>query len=176
MAVSQFERLARRVEDIERRMRGAFRQGTVADVDPASGTVRLKLGENDQGAYLSAPIPYAQTAGAVKFHNPPSVGQQMMAMSPGGDLRQAVAMPLGFSEGNASPSGAGDQHVMTFGSVTITLTGDGVTIASGGVSVVIDGSGLSVTGGQVTHNGTDIGDSHTHSGITPGPSRTGDPK
>lgn len=176
MAVSQFERLARRVEDIERRMRGAFRQGVVTEVDPKMGRVRLKLGESDQGDYLSASIPYVQTAGALKVHNPPSVGQQMMAMSPGGDLRQAVAMPLGFSEGNASPSGAGDQHVMTFGSVTITLTGDGVTIASGGVSVVIDGSGLSLTGGQVAHNGTDIGDSHTHGGILTGPSRTRNPK
>lgn len=174
--VSQFEILAQRVETLERRMRGAFRQGTVAEVDPAAGTVRLKLGTGEQGDFLSAPIPYAQTAGAVKFHNPPSEGQQMMAMSPDGDLRQAVAMPLGFSAASASPSGAGDQHVMTFGAVTITLTGDGMTIAAGGSTFVFSGAGFAQTGGQVQHNGTDIGDTHTHKGITPGPSRTGDPQ
>lgn len=173
---SQFEILAQRVETLERLMRGAFRQGTVAEVDPGAGTVRLKFGENEHGQFLSAPIPYAQTAGAVKFHNPPSEGQQMMAMSPGGDLRQAVAMPLGFSEGNASPSGAGDQHVMTFGSVTMQLSGDGLSVSVGGVSVLIDGSGFHVTGGGVDHNGTDIGETHTHSGITPGPARTGNPQ
>lgn len=173
---SQFEILAQRVENLERLMRGAFRQGTVSEVDPGAGTVRLKFGENEHGEFLSAPIPYAQTAGALKVHSPPSAGQQMIAMSPGGDLRQAVAMPLGFSEENASPSGAGDQHVMTFGSVAMQLSGDGLSVLVGGVSVLIDGSGFHVTGGGVDHNGTDIGETHTHSGITPGPARTGDPQ
>lgn len=173
---SELIKLAHRVADLERRAKGNFRQGTVAEVDAAAGTVRLKLGSGEQGDFLSAPIPYAQTGGAVKFHNPPSEGQQMMAISPNGDLRQAVAMPLGFSDSNASPSGAGDQHVMTFGPVTITLASGGLTIACGGVSVLISAAGLIVNGGTVTHNGTDISEDHTHSGIAAGPSRTGDPK
>jgi hypothetical protein len=172
----EFQKLAQRVADLERRQKGQMRQGTVASVDAASRTVRLKLGENENGPYLSAPIPYVQTGGALKIHNPPSVGQQMAAMSPDGDLRNAVAMPLGFSDANPSPSGAGDQHVMTFGSVTVRLSSDGFSITVGGVSALIDGSGLHVTGGGVDHNGTDIGDTHTHSGITPGPARTSDPK
>lgn len=173
---TEFVKLAMRVEELERRMRGAFRQGTVAEVDPAAGTLRLKLGVGAQGDFLSGNIPYVQTAGAVKVHNPPSVGQQMMAVSPNGDLRQAVAMPLGFSEANASPGSAGDVHKLTFGAVTIQLSSDGLSIASGGVSVLIDGSGLYVTGGTVEHNGTDISETHTHSGVTPGPSRTGNPQ
>lgn len=174
---NEFVKLAQRVADLERRMKGMCRYGIVEEVDPGAGTVRLKLGEDADGnPFLTAPIPYAQTAGAVKLHNPPSQGQQMVAMSPDGDLRQAIAQPLGFSEANASPSGAGDQHVLTFGSVTIQLSGDGLSFSVGGVSVLIDGSGLHVTGGGVDHNGTDIGDTHTHSGITPGPARTGDPQ
>ena len=190
--ISEFEKLARRVADLEHRVKGMARHGTVEEVDPGGGLVRLKIGETDSGPVLTGWIPYSQTAGAMKFHNPPSVGQQMTAMSPNGDLRQATAMPLGWSDAEASPSGAGDQHVMTFGSVTVTLEGDSVTIETGaainltagseivmtggGVEAKLDGSGFAVTGGQVTHNGTDIGDTHTHSGIVPGPSRTGDPK
>ncbi len=173
---SEFEKLAQRVEDLERRMSGAFRQGTVTEVDPEAGTVRLKLGEADQGDFLSAPVAYAQTAGAMKFHNPPSEGQQMMLLSPDGDLRNALAMPFGFSAANASPSGAGDQHVMTFGDVRIELTGGGATISVGGFTVTIDGAGFHQDGGAVDHNGTDIGDTHTHSGIKKGPARTGTPQ
>lgn len=33
-----------------------------------------------------------------------------------------------------------------------------------------------ISGGGVTHNGTNIGDSHTHPGITPGPASTGGPQ
>lgn len=170
-------KLVQRVAGLESRVRGIHREGTVVEVDPGAGTLRLKLGEGQDGEpYLSARIPYAQTAGAMKFHNPPSVGQQMMAVSPDGDLRQAVAHPLGFSDDEVSPGSDGGSHVLTLGDVTMTVKGDGVTISVGGVSVAITASGLAVTGGEVSHNGTDTGDTHTHSGISPGPARTGTPK
>ena len=190
--ISEFEKLARRVADLEQRVKGMARHGTVAEVDPGGARVRLKIGETDTGPVLTGWIPYSQTAGAMKVHSPPSVGQQMTAMSPNGDLRQATAIPLGWSDAEASPSEAGDQHVLTFGTVTITVTGDGVEVQTGstvqitagsevvmtggGVEARLSGSGFAVTGGQVTHNGTDIGDTHTHSGITAGPSRTGNPQ
>ena len=181
--MTEFERLIRRIEALERRMKGLLRQGTVAEVDPAAGTVRLKLGEGSEGEYLSAPIPYTQTAGAMKFHNPPSVGQQMSAVSPDGDLRKAMAMPLGWSGENASPSKAGDQHVMTFGDVTVTITGGSLVIDAGGTSFTFSAGGLHQDGGNQTHdggvqqhNGTDVGDTHTHSGIISGPARTGTPQ
>ncbi len=149
---NEFVKLVHRVAELERRAKGNFRQGTVAEVDPAAGTVRLKLGAGEQGDFLSAPIPYAQTAGAVKFHNPPSVGQQMMAMSPNGDLRQAVAMPLGFSDENASPSGAGDQHKMTFGSVTVTMAGDSLVIQVGASTVTIAAGSVSINSPRIDLN------------------------
>jgi len=151
--MSEFVKLAHRVADLERRMRGICRFGTVGEVDPAAGTVRLKLGEGADGApYLSAPIPYAQTAGAVSFHNPPSVGQQMMAVSPDGDLRQAVAQPMGFSEAQGSPGSAGDTHVMTFGSVSITMAGDSLVITVGGSTVTIGSGAVSIVAPRIDLN------------------------
>jgi phage baseplate assembly protein V len=150
--MTEFERLIRRIEALERRMKGMLRQGTVAEVDPAAGTVRLKLGQGAEGEYLSAPIPYTQTAGAMKFHNPPSVGQQMSAISPDGDLRNAMAMPLGWSGENASPSGAGDAHVMTFGAVTITIGTGSVTLTCGGSTIAMTAETITLSSGRIDLN------------------------
>lgn len=165
-----------RVAELERKVAGSQRHGVVHEVDPAAGTVRLRLGEGTDGQpFLSPPIPYAQTMGALKAHIPPSVGQQMTMMAPGGDWRQAVALGMSASNANPSPSGAGDQNVITFGAATITLTGSGLTIAVGGVTLAISGGGVAITGGTVTHNGKNIGSTHTHGGVVIGGSSTAPP-
>lgn len=168
--------IAARLAELERKVAGSGRHGTVAEVDPSAGTVRLKLGEGPDGPFLSPPIPYAQTMGALKAHIPPSVGQGMTMIAPGGEWRQAVAVPMSANDDNPSPSGAGDQNVITFGAVTITITGDGVMIEAGGATVSISGDGLAVSGGQVTHNGTNIGDDHVHGSVAPGPANTSGPE
>lgn len=165
--------IAGRLAELERRVAGAARHGVVHEVDPAAGTVRLRLGDGPDGQhFLSPAIPYAQTMGAIKAHIPPSVGQTMTLIAPGGDWQQGIAVGMSASDANPSPSGAGDQNVITFGAVTIRLTSDGLTVSAGGTTVTINGSGLSVDGGEVKHNGTDIGDTHRHGGVKPGPSPT----
>lgn len=141
-----------RLSELERRVNGSARHGVVHEVDPAAGTVRLKLAEGPDGPFLSPPIPYAQTMGALKAHIPPSVGQNMSLIAPGGDWRQAVAIGLSQSDANQSPSGAGDQHVVTFGDATITLTGGSLTIAVGGSSIVIDGGSITLNAGRIDLN------------------------
>jgi phage baseplate assembly protein gpV len=166
----------RRVAEIERRLDSTIKQGRVVDVDAAKGTVRLRLNEDSAAeAFLSPPIPYAQIAGALKVHTPPSVGQQMTIISGAGDFRQGLAVPMTWSDQNQSPSEKGDEHVLTFGSVRMVLVDDGLKISVGGVSVEITGSGVAVTGGRVEHDGKNIGSSHVHSGIVVGPANTGVP-
>ena len=62
------------------------------------------------------------------------------------------------------------------GAVTIegALTYAGGMTGSGGSGASIQGP-LAVTGGTVTHDGKNIGSTHTHSGIQPGGSNTGAP-
>lgn len=167
--------LLARIAELERKVSGGARHGTVYSVDPAAGTVRIKLGDGPDGPFLSPPIPYAQTMGAIKAHIPPSIGQNMTLLAPGGEWDQAVAIGMSASNANPSPSAAGDQAVITFGSVTITFTGGGLVIAAGGASVSVTAAGLAVSGGGVTHNGTNIGDDHAHSGVVIGPMETGSP-
>lgn len=181
--------VAARVAELERRVTGMMRHGTVHEVDPAKGQMRLKLGDADNGEpFLSPWVPYSQLAGAIKAHIPPAVGQQFTLAAPNGDWQQAVAVPLTWSNANASPSGAGDENVVTYGNVRMTLKNDLVKVVVGGLSFeltsakaevnvggvtfTVAGGGVDITGGQVRHNGKNIGSTHIHGGVMSGGSLT----
>lgn len=177
MAIRELVELAARIAELERRFSGMMRHGTVAEVDTETQRIRLDFGlaHGTEGRFLSPWIPYAQFSGALRVHTPPTVGQQFTAMSPNGDFQQAVAVPLTHSNANPSPSMASDQNVVRFGAVTVTLAQDSLEIAVGSVRFKVDGTNVEITCGQVRHNGTNIGDSHIHSGVLSGPSVTGAP-
>ena len=167
MAVRELVELVARVADLERRVAGIMRHGTVAEVDPAKQRVRLDFGPSHggDGRFLSPWIPYSQVSGALKVHTPPTVGQQFTAMSPTGDFQQAVAVPLTHHNGNPSPSGAGDQNVVTYGNVTMTLADDLIQAEVGGavlqmkaseIKLSIGASSIVMTDGGVKVAGTRV--------------------
>ena len=105
--------LAARIAELERRFSGVMRHGTVEEVDAAKQRIRLSFGKDVDGKpFLSPWVPYAQIAGALKVHTPPSKGQQFTALSPNGDWQQAVALPMTWSDQNQSPSSNGDENVL----------------------------------------------------------------
>lgn len=111
-----------RLAELERRVDGMMLRGTVGKVDAANHKVRLKIGTRADGSPLLGPwISYAQIAGALKIHSTPSEDQQMVAFSPSGDRRQAIAFPYGWSNQNPAPSTNADHHLMTFGSMKFDL-------------------------------------------------------
>jgi phage baseplate assembly protein V len=67
------------------------------------------------------------------------------------------------------------------GAASITHNGTSVEIAAGGTTITIDGSGVTIqgsfaaSGGTFAHNGHDVGSTHLHTAVTPGPSLTGPP-
>ncbi len=131
-----------RLASVEKRLSSMVRHGPVAQVNPAEGWVRLNLGEGDKGPLLSPKIPYAQMAGALKVHAPPSEGQQMTYFAPGGDPRQAMALPMTWSNANPSPSASGEENVLTFGSVTIAIKGESVRITVGNTWFEVSTGGI----------------------------------
>lgn len=74
---------------------------------------------------------------------------------------------------------------LKYGSSTIKLENGKVTVTNGTSNVLIDNSGVTVTAANITItgnvaitgtfsvNGKNVGDTHTHSGVTSGPSNTG---
>lgn len=151
--------IAARLAELERRVSGTMRSGRVHEVDAKEGWVRLNFGQATGGGdFLSPKIPYAQTAGSVKFHNPPSKDQQMTLIAPAGDWQQAVALPMTWSDINKTPNDKGDEHEMTFGSCRVHMSSDKLVLSVGGSSITIaDGrvdikSALINTDGKTTLN------------------------
>jgi len=192
MAIRELVELASRVAELERRFSGTMRHGTVEEVDAATQLVRMNFGKDVDGKpFLSPWVPYAQIAGALKVHTPPSRGQQLTMLSPAGDWQQAVALPMTWSDNNKSPSSNGDENVLTFGNVTATIkddlcrvvvggctlqvTSDRVQISIGGVTHTIDSSGVTTEGGRIEHDAKNIGKDHRHKDVMPGGGLTGVP-
>lgn len=166
-------RLRLRLAEVERRQDNTLRHGVVAEVDPAKGTVRLKVGKNTDGTdVLSPKIPYGQMAGGLKVHAPPTVGQNMTMFSPGGEMEQAIAMPFTWNNANKSPSSSGDENVLTFGDVKVTLLASSVRFEIGGFVFELSAAGMVAEGGRLEHDGLDIGSTHKHGGVMPGAART----
>jgi phage baseplate assembly protein V len=170
MAIRELAEMASRVAEIERRLAGMMRHGTVAEIDPAQQRVRLDFGpaHGADGRFLSPWVPYAQFSGALRVHTPPTVGQQFTAMSPTGDFQQAVAVPLTHHSANPSPSDASDQNVITYGNVTMTLADDlvqidvggallkitaaEITLSTSGSSIVLNSAGITAEGARIDLN------------------------
>lgn len=163
--MDQIVRLAQRVAEVERRLAGMIRHGRVHSVDAAAGMIRLRIGGTDSKPFLSPPVPYAQIAGALKAHTPPSVGQQMTLICPDGNVRMGVALPMTWSDANTSPSSSGEENVVTFGGVRIELRDDELVIS--GPKVRIDAD-IETNGSTLKHNGKEIGSTHRHGGVIPG--------
>lgn len=179
--------LVQDVSELKRRTAASNWRGKVKEVDPEKGTARIILGQDEDGNdVLSPPLPYAQTAGALKIHTPPSVGQQMEVSTSGGDMEQGTLRPLHWSNENTSPSTKGDEHVATLGqfrveirSGEIVITVPKVKLVAGGSTFELTDSGLTlvakavaVTGDTMKHNGKSIDATHIHGGVIPGAGNT----
>ncbi|MBT2130120.1 phage baseplate assembly protein V [Aliiroseovarius lamellibrachiae] len=176
--VEQLDDMRRRISELERRAGSKGRTGVVTEVDAANGLARVQLTGGD-APLVTGWIPWAeQSAGANKTHNPPSVGQQVEISSESGDLHDASIQGSLNSAANGRPSAAGDEFVLlSVGGASIKASGGGseIVIAIGGYSLTLSASGTVEVGGTKSHNGKNIGDTHTHKGVMSGPSNTGTP-
>lgn len=169
-----------RLTELERRNGGRNRTGVIAEVDAANGLARVKLLDDDDGEpFLTDWLPWMElSAGKNKTHSPPSQGQQVQVSSETGDLHDGVIQGSLNSDDNGRPSGAGDEYVLlSVGAAKITATGGGseIKISVGGYSVTFSASGATHSGGKLTHNGKDVGATHTHGGVIKGVANTKPP-
>jgi phage baseplate assembly protein gpV len=176
-----FIRLVRRIGQLEaainqlsRQQNNMFREGVVTEVDYASGLAIV-----DGFGGKSKKIPWLQRAGAIREWNPVTVGERVMMLSPNGDPGRAVILPGGFTdqfpqnhaEGGVKRADIGSSFDQMGASERIIKA---QTIILRATVVKIEAN-VEIVGSSVTHNGTNIGDTHVHGGVLQGGADTNVP-
>jgi len=89
-----------------RLLHNLLRVGTIAEVDTAAALARFA---DDDGALVTAPRPWIERrAGTTRSWNPPTLGEQCMLLSPGGDPNNGIIL-LGIpSDAHPAPSTSPD--------------------------------------------------------------------
>lgn len=183
--------------ELLRLIQNLIRFGAIAEVDHGAPGERLPAVRVRSGDLLTGWLPWASgRAGTTRDWNPPTVGEQVMILSPGGDLANGVAMPSLFQFSAQPPTNDPGKISREFPDgglieydherqvVRINLPGRLEIAAPGGTQWVggiqhqgdmqREGS-YQQNGGTHTHNGKNTGSDHQHSGIQPGPANTGAP-
>lgn len=96
--------------EISRRLENLIRIGTIAEIDHASHRVRVKSGE-----LLTQWLMWrTDRAGATRSWNPPTVGEQVMILSPSGELGNGIVIPSIYSDAFDSVSADPDLHIVEY--------------------------------------------------------------
>ncbi|QOE32743.1 baseplate spike protein [Achromobacter phage Mano] len=213
--------------EADRRLSNIVRLGTIESLDEGGATVTVNLGDG----LTTTSLPWVTLrAGPDRTWWAPEPGEQVVVLSPSGDLAQGVVLPAVYQDAHPAPANSKDVHrveyqdgsvvqydraahqllvdvsaasgsvliicntatVQAAESVTIdtpetTCTGN-LTVQkkltylggmagsnnTGGKAATITG-GINFQGGELTHDGKNVGSTHTHSGVQPGGGNTGAP-
>ena len=143
--------LYERLSEHERRISGVEFKGRITDIAPP--LARIEIGKDADGNPVKSPwLPYRQMAGAMKFHNPPSVGQLMVARAQDGDLEQGTLEPFQWSDDNPAPDDDPSVHKLTFGALTVTITTESAEIEVGGTSILLTPENLKAISARIDLN------------------------
>ncbi|WP_051145189.1 phage baseplate assembly protein V [Thiomicrorhabdus sp. Kp2] len=153
------------LEDLARRLSNLVRMGTIESADYNAAKVKVKYGKDSQGGDLVTGWLrwIADRAGDDRDWDAPEVGEQVMVISPNGDMRLGVVFPAIYQDAHAAPANSKDVHrrvykdgaVIEYNRATHCLS---ATLPSGGTTELTSPGGVQINGpttinGEVTING-----------------------
>lgn len=153
------------ITEISRKLANIIRIGKIIEADYNNAKVRVKIGKLITN-WLSFAAPRAAN---VTIWNPPQLNEQVIVISPDGDLSQGVVLPSLYQDAFPQISTMDTDTIIKFadGSVlkydssakeltaTLTTGGKATVTASGGITITGD---LTITGnitstGKITNTG-----------------------
>lgn len=156
-----------RLAELERRQANTLRKVKVKENRYG------KLVVEDGTGFVSGEVSQvSMAAGNWKIDAPAAAGSQGLLFSPDGDPANGVFLPCLPDDAHEAASIQTDTlRLISPNGKKITIHKDGFLIEG---DVVIKGR-LDVEGAGVTHNSKNIGDTHKHLDVVPGPDLTGVP-
>ncbi|MGM0563681.1 MAG: phage baseplate assembly protein V [Pseudomonadota bacterium] len=133
--------------EILRLINNLIRTGTIDDVDSEAALARVKTGEN-----LTTWLPWLSARAASTAHwDPPQVGEQVVLLSPEGDLSQAIIVTGLYSSDYPAPSSNINAHRRQYPDgthveydhdthqLTIEVHGDVSMVVKGNATATVEG-------------------------------------
>lgn len=95
-----------RAAELHRLIENLLRLGTVAEVDPGRARVRVRIGD-----LVTTWLPWqSPRAGTTAEWDPPTVGEQVLVLSPGGDPAAGIVVSGLFSTARPAPASSAALH------------------------------------------------------------------
>lgn len=188
-----------KVAELQRLQGNLIRLGAVAEVDLVAARCRVATGD-----ILTDWIPwFVPRAGQTIEWSAPSVGEQVMLLSPGGDTHGAVALRGIYSADFAAPGSADTTHLVRFPDGALVEYDDAThalkaSLPAGGTAEITADGGVTINGPLTVNGATRInGDldisgtatasvdviadgvslkSHKHTAVTAGTAVSGPPQ
>lgn len=167
-STQELRRLHKKVAAADRRIALMSLPGKVAEKDPATRTLRLRIGKTADGRdILSPPVRWQEaTSGGMSIHSEPDMGEQMTLHSPSGTVgASSIAGPATYDRDHDAPSESSDTSVFQRGGGRIEIGSDGVRVIGN----------FRAEGGVFEHDGVDVGKDHVHTNVVPGGGLSGPP-
>ena len=141
-------RMTADISELLRLILNLIRLGTIAEIDHDAQRVRVQVGNN-----LTNWRPWATTrAGDAQTWWPPTIGEQVVLLSPEGNFDHAVIFPAVYSDQFAPPSTNPDHHTTRYGDGAIVQYDSAIHTLS---ATLPDGTSVTVEPGKVTSNADD---------------------
>ncbi|MFG1318003.1 hypothetical protein [Xanthobacter autotrophicus] len=185
--MDRLARIEKRLVEQDQRLARTILRGKVSEVRKAGGDwqVRLELasGDADGEAVKSPWVPVQPaSAGALKIKVRPTEGEGMTLLSPSGVVGTASwAIRSPFDEDHPAPEGDEDV-VIERGKTRLSIEDGKFVVTTGGGRIEVAGDEVKVngktafTGEQLSHNGTNVGETHRHRDVVTGSELTGKPE
>lgn len=148
------------ISDILRRLENLIRIGTIAEVDHELAQVRVEYAKDSNGnPVLSAWRPWlTHRAGNDADWWAPEVGEQIMLLSPSGDLAMAIVLPAINQDAFLPPANSADIRHITFKDGAVIEYDRAAhhlkaVLPAGATTELVSDGGLSITG-DVTVEGS----------------------
>ncbi|EUB97303.1 baseplate assembly protein V [Rhizobium sp. CF080] len=175
--LDRIELLERTLQRVQTRQNSMFREGVVTSVDAENYTAIV-----DAHGIESKPVPWLQQAGEINEWTPPSKGQRVVLVSPGGDMGKAFILPGGFTDEVKQPHDKGAEKRVKIGGCVLTQSASGLILEVDGTKFEFTAGGFKQTngdqihhGGKQEHDGQNVGKTHVHGGIVRGVADTDPP-
>lgn len=100
--------------EVARRLMNVIRPGTIAETDLPNARARVQYASGPDGPVLSGWLPWIAIAGRDRAWQPPSAGEQVLILSPCGELSAGWILAGSYRDDFPAPDASETKHVMAY--------------------------------------------------------------